>query len=74
MLQYIRNNVRTSFDKAFEDAIGVFYGDEAYDSKWLVIISGAEFQIDIRGSYTAIYEAKEENLKTLVSYFDELPN
>jgi hypothetical protein len=74
MLQYIRLNVRTYFDKCFEDAIGVFYGDEAYDSKWLVIMSAAHFQLDIRADYKRLYEAKEANLKTLVAYYDELPN
>ena len=74
MLQYIRLNVRTYFDKCFEDAIGVFYGDEAYDSKWLVIMSDAHFQLDIRADYKRLYEAKEANLKTLVLYYDELPN
>ncbi len=74
MLQYIRLNVRTSFDKAFEDAIGVFYGDDAYKSKWLVIISGKDFKLDIRSDYKTYYPGKKANLDTLVSFYPELPD
>ena len=70
MLRYIRLNVRTSFDKAFEDAIGVFYGQEAYDRKILVIFSGKGFEGDMRQEYAALYDVKSANLKTLVEYYE----
>ena len=74
MLQYIRSNVRTSFDKAFEDAIGVYYGEEAEKNKWHAIIGGEGFIIDIRAKYAQIVDSKQENLNKLVSYYEELPN
>ena len=70
MLQYIRLNVRTSFDKVFEDAIGVFHGKEAYDRKVLVMISAEGFETDIRDQYAALYEVKSEYLETLVKYYE----
>ena len=74
MLQYIRNNVRSSFDKTFEDAIGSFYSEQGADAqKWAGIFSGARYQIDIRASYQEHYQAKKEHLDTLVSYYNELP-
>ena len=70
MLKYIRLNVRTSFDKVFEDAIGVFHGEEAYDRKILVIISAQGFECDIRDDYAALYDIKTSNLEILVNYFE----
>ena len=75
MLRYIRLNVRTSFDKAFEDALGVFHGKEAgYNNKLLVIISGAAFDIDIRTEYDRILELKNNQLNTLEEYYLTYPN
>ncbi len=73
MLEYIRLNVRTSFDKAFEDAIGVYYGKEAEQNKWHSIISAQGFVIDIRGKYEELVGGKQKNLDNLVSYYEELP-
>ena len=72
MLRYIRSNVRTTFDKTFEDAIGRFYGTE--DSKsWASIISSKSFILDIRGDYRSIVDAKNVHLKNLEKYYTELP-
>ena len=73
MLKYIRLNVRTSFDKAFEDAIGVFYGDEAEDNKWAKIISKKDFILDIRQDYDTLVGSKQKNLENLEKYYEELP-
>ena len=71
MLKYIRLNVRTSFDKVFEDAIGVFHGEEAYDDKILVIISGDGFECEtIRAQYAEIYDKKTNYLEVLVKYYE----
>ena len=73
MLQYIRSNVRTAFDKTFEDAIGRFYGTE--DSKsWASIISSKDFKLNIRGDYQSIVDAKNVHLVNLEKYYTELPN
>ena len=73
MLQYIRTNVRTSFDKAMEDAMGVFFTG-AYDIKWLSIITKYDFQLDIRGDYAENYPTKAQQLKELTAYYAELPD
>jgi hypothetical protein len=73
MLKYIRLNVRTSFDKAFEDAIGVFYGEEAEDNKWAKIISREDFILDIRQQYDTLVGSKQKNLEALEKYYEELP-
>ncbi len=73
MLQYIRSNVRTYFDKCFEDAIGFFY-DGAYENKWLSIIVAADYKLDIRADYKKHYPAKAEYLNGLVLMYDELPD
>ena len=75
MLRYIRLNVRTSFDKAFEDALGVFHGKEAgYNNKLLVIVSNAAFDINIRAEYDRILELKNNQLNTLEEYYLTSPN
>ncbi len=71
MLQYVRANVRTSFDKAMEDALGVFGGQASYDIKVLPMLTKGGWQIDdIRGEYKAVLEAKREDLTDLISWFE----
>ena len=74
MLQYIRENVRSSFDKAIEDALGVFSA-EAKKDKWHDILAGVKFQVDIRPTYSGKYNSKKAFLDALVKEFEEtLPN
>ena len=71
MLQYVRANVRTSFDKAMEDALGVFGGQASYDIKVLPMLTKGGWQIDdIRGEYKKVLEAKREDLLDLISWFE----
>ena len=79
MLNYIREHVRSSFDKAFEDALGAHYSaqtaGESDDSKWHAMIKNANFSInDMRTQYAgkATLKAKWlEDLETRV--YDTLP-
>ena len=73
MLQYIRDNVRSSFDKAMEDAIGVF-NTEASKTKWHNVLSTASFQVDIRTQYQQSYNAKEKYLDDLAKAFQNFPD
>ena len=71
MLQYVRANVRTSFDKSMEDAMGVFGGQDAYDIKILPMMTrGSWGADDIRGDYKSVLEAKRGYLADLVSWFE----
>ena len=71
MLQYVRENVRTSFDKVMEDALGTFHGQDAYDVKVLVMMTKNSWGVDdIRGEYKAVLEKKKAYLKDLVEWFE----
>ena len=71
MLQYVRANVRTSFDKAMEDAIGVFGGDDAYNIKVLPMITKSSWTIeDVRGEYKKVLPEKREYLTDLIGWFE----
>ena len=71
MLRYIRKNVRTSFDKAMEDAIGVFAGEEAYNRKVLVMMtSGGWSNENIRGTYKENLGQKRGYLTDLIKWFE----
>ena len=71
MLQYVRENVRTSFDKSMEDAMGIFGGQDAYDIKILPMMTrGSWGADDIRGDYKSVLEAKRGYLADLVSWFE----
>ena len=48
MLKYIRSNVRSSFDKAFEDALGKYYSasdEESMNQQWHTMIKNASFKL-----------------------------
>ena len=66
MLEYLRENVRSSFDKAMEDAIGVFQPGAI---KWQYVLSGANYAIDISTTYNTYYATKEAQLDALAAAF-----
>ena len=78
MLQYIRYNVRSSFDKVFEDAIGKFFEtveQGTMKNRWHTIMQDADFHLTtMETEYTRLYETKETYLQSLVKEYDILPN
>jgi hypothetical protein len=71
MLRYIRNNVRSAFDKTFEDAIGVYNAQEAH--RWHHILSVNGYQYDIRKDYATFRPEKQDHLETLYNEYPKLP-
>lgn len=79
MLQYIRENVRTSFDKLFEDAIGFFYetvDDNSDTYRWHSQIVAAKYQLtNMRDVYDTYVGAKKANLANLIEkVYPSLPD
>ena len=80
MLNYIRYNVRSAFDKTYEDCIGPFFSgvdNESMDSKWHVMIytaTPAYQKTDMETSYERYYETKKDYLLGLYKEYDKLPN
>ncbi len=72
MLQYIRNNVRSVFEKTFEDAIG-FYKGELRNSLWHYLLGDFTIGEGIRGQYDSLREAKQKVLNTLYEKYPDLP-
>ncbi len=81
MLEYIRYHVRSSFDKAFEDAIARFYkgNNSSIDynaNKWHNIILAAKFKMDagdMKKKYEEVVGAKDGALDKLEESYDSLP-
>ena len=84
MLIFIRSNVRTSFDKAFEDAIGYLFVNESVgaggngadavetseDQKWHAIIKKAHFECDA-GQMSNAYLSYVEDKKGRLDSLEE---
>ncbi len=86
MLQYIRQNVRSAFDKTFEDALGVHFGDQTQDAnfKWHTIIGSAGGEGDgaygayligdgMRVEYDKWNNTKQQYLAALEQQYDTTP-
>ena len=71
MLRYIRKNVRSAFDKTFEDAIGVYNSQNEH--RWHHILSVNGWQWDIRKDYTTYRPEKQKHLETLYKEYPNLP-
>ena len=71
MVEYIRKNVRTAFDKTFEDAIGVYYSDTTI--RWSYILEIKYYDYDVRQDYREYAPFKEELLIRLYKEYDNLP-
>ena len=75
MLDYIRANVRSSFDKVYEDAIG-FYTN-ADEDKWHIMILRADYKFtgsEMNTKYGELQSTKQDKLiNTLYAAYDNLP-
>ena len=73
MLQYIRYNVRSAFEKSFEDAIGVYFSVK--DDKWSYILEKSDFEKGdaIRTDYGELRKLKQGYLDTLYREYEKLP-
>ena len=78
MLQYIRQNVRTSFDKLFEDAIGFMYEDVIPDSennRFHTLLANNGYQYTgMSGKYDELYTIKSQALANLEADYSKLPS
>ena len=75
MLTYIRNNVRTSFDKLFEDAIGFFFTNGIDDSnRYHTMLADAGYKFDnFADKYGEFLTLKQTNLASLEKEYANLP-
>ena len=79
ILKLIRNNVRTSFDKLYEDAIGFFYqskNDNSVRERWNDLITRNKYQLKsiVRTQYDELYKSKVAGLEGLIAEYDILPD
>jgi hypothetical protein len=76
MLNYIRNNVRTSFDKLFEDAIGFFFANSGINEKdrYHTMLADAAYKFDdCAEKYEKLVGTKQANLGQLEKEYAGLP-
>ena len=86
ILRYIRSNVRTSFDKLFEDAVGFFYSsisETSVQARWHAILLGNEAygsadtpfrRTNMREIYQSLRDQKQIYLTQLVGEYDRTPD
>lgn len=71
MLRYIRTNVRSAFDKTFEDAIGVY--SNGTTRSWHGFLNSNRYQHDIRTDYKTYRTDKQKYLDLLYNEYPKLP-
>ena len=78
MLEYIRYNVRSAFDKAYEDAIGKYFtsvDENAQKNLWHAMIHMNNFQLTtMNQKYIEVYDSKAGHLRSLWNDYGSLPN
>ena len=76
MLTYIRNHVRTCFDKTFEDSIADYMLETdsgAYGKRWHYMLQTEKFSMPtISTQYEAYYLEKQRNLDTIYAQWNTL--
>ena len=76
MLTYIRNNVRTSFDKLFEDAIGFFFANSGINeaNRYHTMLANSRYKFDkFTEEYDKLVGTKQANLAQLEKEYAGLP-
>ena len=71
MLQFIRKNVRSSFNQIFEDAPTCFYDN--FSDRWQHILLVNGYQYDIRTDYAQLRFEKEKIINNLHKEYSKLP-
>ena len=78
MMEYIRENVRTSFDKLFEDAIAFFNQQtdkEAQGNRWHNVLLSEDYKMQsMRDFYDEKVGTKQSRLEILVQEYKKLPD
>ena len=78
MLKYIRYNVRSGFDNAYEDVIGKYYSsidENAQKNLWHTMIHQADYKLTtMNQKYVDVYQSKSGYLKSLWNDYASLPN
>ena len=78
MIEHIRANVVSGFDRLYEDAIAFFYeykDPEAPSYRWHTLICDSGFQMNnMADIYASRIDQKQQDLETLISCYDKLPN
>ncbi|MBQ7355905.1 MAG: hypothetical protein IJW66_00755, partial [Clostridia bacterium] len=76
MLTYIRNHVRSCFDKTFEDAIADYTSDtdaDALNNRWHYMLQSNGFVMDtISTQYNAYYQDKQEKIDDIYEQWNSL--
>lgn len=75
ILDYIRSNVRSAFDKTYEDAIGWYFkGIDGSTSSWAGLLSDDNFKVTtMRDKYKTNADARSNFLKQIITAYDNLP-
>ena len=73
MLQYIRKNVGSAFDKNFEDAIGVYKAETEIRWSHIMEVNRFEYGDEIRKDYDELTEKKNGYIKLLYDEYANLP-
>lgn len=67
MLRYIRSNVRSAFDKCYEDAIGNYFNCE--HDRWHYVLVDNQWSADVRPVYGEYAARKSGYMKTLTELY-----
>ena len=70
MLDYIRSNVRSAFDKTMEDAVGYKYNTT--NERWHSILSGSGYSMDITQAYKERIDDKQTYLNQLIGAYEAM--
>ena len=76
ILNYIRQNVRSAFDKTYEDAVGYKIKSEGggTNESWGSIIQGSNYKVTtMRDKYVSNAAARAAHLKEIVESYSKLP-
>jgi hypothetical protein len=77
MLKFIRENVRTAFDKLFEDSIGLFFESTSQltrETRWHHIVMKNSYQVEMRPHYEQYKDIKQQCLLDLEKEYSKLPD
>ncbi len=76
MLKFIRGNIKTGFEKYYEDAIGMLAssGDLDASARWHNIILKQGYDCNMRNAYAKYWYKKNISLQDIVTHYNTLPS
>ena len=73
MIEYLKSNASTSFDKLYDEAIGFLYlKEDQHSTRWHDLLCNNDYRLNVRAYYYELYPYRDSKIAELLSLIDKI--